>query len=287
MAEQNMKLPDLAFNSQTIRDEQDKLNLTDMWKAAGADPAKQPGNWRALPGTKEFVAYIVDTVIPGKSGDEAFRVVRGGREPTTWAHWQIGLAYAKYLSPEFHAWCNTVVRERMQGPRAPDMTGGFQVPTTMAQALRLAADQADTIERQAATIRQDAVTIADHVEHLDTLRPIARDYADFLAAEGVYSIHQAASHLGVKSDRWLFTKMREIGWTDHRPGYRNEPRAWVRTEGFVIVRSTKIQTGRMVPQMFVTTLGLAALQRAIRADEMMLYRRPASKSVTVSGHGNA
>ena len=31
------------------------------------------------------------------------------------AHWQIALAYAKYLSPEFHMWCNTVVRERMEG----------------------------------------------------------------------------------------------------------------------------------------------------------------------------
>ena len=35
------------------------------------------------------------------------------------AHWQIGIAYAKYLSPEFHVWCNTVVRDRMEGKLVP------------------------------------------------------------------------------------------------------------------------------------------------------------------------
>ena len=28
----------------------------------------------------------------------------------TWAHWQLALAYARYLSPAFHAWCNSVIR---------------------------------------------------------------------------------------------------------------------------------------------------------------------------------
>ncbi|WP_127089060.1 KilA-N domain-containing protein [Aquabacter cavernae] len=34
-----------------------------------------------------------------------------GKGGGTYAHWQIGLAYAKYLSPEFHMWRNTAVRE--------------------------------------------------------------------------------------------------------------------------------------------------------------------------------
>ena len=46
--------------------------------------------------------------------DHLFRVTRG-RNGATWAHWQIALAYAKYLSPDFHMWCNEVVRERMEG----------------------------------------------------------------------------------------------------------------------------------------------------------------------------
>jgi hypothetical protein len=43
-----------------------------------------------------------------------------GRYGGTYAHWQIALAYAKYLSPEFHIWCNEVVRDRFIEMRDPD-----------------------------------------------------------------------------------------------------------------------------------------------------------------------
>ncbi len=99
--------------------------LTDMWKAAGADPQQAPAKWRGLPGTKAFVDHVEVTI--GKSDSELFLAVNGGRSPGTWAHWQIGLAYAKYLSPEFHMWCNTVVRERMEGARAPEALTASQV----------------------------------------------------------------------------------------------------------------------------------------------------------------
>ena len=46
-----------------------------------------------------------------------------GRRGGTWAHWQLALSYARYLSPEFHLWCNTVVRAAMEwrgGPPAAE-----------------------------------------------------------------------------------------------------------------------------------------------------------------------
>lgn len=91
----------------------DTLSLTDMWKAAGSDPAQSPAKWRSLPGTKAFVEHVSLTI--GKSDSDLFVTVNGGRQPGTKAHWQVGLAYAKYLSPEFHMWCNSVVRNVMEG----------------------------------------------------------------------------------------------------------------------------------------------------------------------------
>jgi len=38
------------------------------------------------------------------------RSVRG-RTGGTFAHWQIGLAYAKHLSPELHRVCNQIVKD--------------------------------------------------------------------------------------------------------------------------------------------------------------------------------
>jgi hypothetical protein len=115
----------LVYNEKAIHQSNEMLSLTDMWRAAARegedpDPQKQPAKWRGLISASEFVEHV--GLVLGKNEDELFAVTRGGRGGAgsgTLAHWQIGLAYAKYLSPEFHMWCNTVVRERMMG-RVPD-----------------------------------------------------------------------------------------------------------------------------------------------------------------------
>lgn len=88
----------MVSRGQVIRDRSDMLCLTDMWKAAGEDVNKQPAKWR------EHASVLL------KRENEVFQTHRGGKD---WAHWQIAMAYGKYLSPEFHAWCNTVVRQHM------------------------------------------------------------------------------------------------------------------------------------------------------------------------------
>lgn len=107
----------LAFNGVEIHDKGEMLCLTDMWKAAGGDPAKAPAQWLRTPGAEAFVEAVLLNV--GKSHNDVVRSVRGGKTPGTWAHWQIGLSYAKYLDPHFHMLCNTWVRERMEGRPAP------------------------------------------------------------------------------------------------------------------------------------------------------------------------
>lgn len=110
------KLPArFVYNGEVIRDRNEMLSLTDMWKAAGADPSRQPSEWLRSADAQRFISFVTDTLNLGISQNDVIRVVRGGRQPGTWAHWQIALAYAKYLSPEFHMWCNQVVRERMEG----------------------------------------------------------------------------------------------------------------------------------------------------------------------------
>lgn len=118
MTNQNIALAPLSFNGTQIRDRNEMLSLTDMWKAQGADPSRQPSNWLASADARRFIETLSD-LNPGISGNDMVRSVRGGRQPGTWANWQVAMAYAKYLSPEFHMWCNTVVRERMEGRPVP------------------------------------------------------------------------------------------------------------------------------------------------------------------------
>lgn len=103
----------LVYNGSEIRAKNEMLSLTDMWKAAGSPVNQSPAQWARTPRASTFIEAVGFNV--GKSHNEVFRSVRGGRNPGTHAHWQVGLAYAKYLSDEFHMWCNEVVRERMEG----------------------------------------------------------------------------------------------------------------------------------------------------------------------------
>ena len=107
----------LVYRDVPIRDRGEMLSLTDMWRAAGADPSRQPAEWMRSAQAADFIDHIL--AILGISQDEAIQRVKGGSDPGTWAHWQIGFAYAKYLSPEFHAWCNEVVRAHMEGRGLP------------------------------------------------------------------------------------------------------------------------------------------------------------------------
>ena len=113
----------------------DMLNLTSMWRATGKHRHRNPSQWLRLPETRRFLEQLATELPPrpipsdagnmGKSHiasiDGLVTPVRGGPNGLagTWGHWQVGLAYAKYLSPSFHIWCNGIVRteiERFGGP---------------------------------------------------------------------------------------------------------------------------------------------------------------------------
>jgi len=166
----------LIYNGTEIRAVAERLNLTDMWKAAGSDPQQKPAKWRDLPSTKEFVDHV--GLIVGKSDTELFHVAMGGKSPRTEAHWQIGLAYAKYLSPEFHMWCNTVVRERMEGrpahTDADDLTrriDGVARSTIhkvagIEKMLALMANSMTEQDARSGLIETAVLTLAERVQHL-------------------------------------------------------------------------------------------------------------------------
>lgn len=102
----------LVYNGEIIHQRDEMLSLTDMWKAAGEPNERRPSEWLRSADAVRFIEFLAEASNMGNSHiTKTTRGAAGG----TFGHWQIGLAYAKYLSPEFHMWCNTVVRERMEG----------------------------------------------------------------------------------------------------------------------------------------------------------------------------
>ena len=124
----------LTYEGTAIRQRGLMLNLTDMWRAAGSSAYRRPAIWLDMEETKRFRAYarwrwsdfgkpesdliVTDDDIKEPESD-GLVVTKRGQRGETWAHWQLALAYARYLSPAFHAWGNTVIRnamERFGGP---------------------------------------------------------------------------------------------------------------------------------------------------------------------------
>ncbi|WAJ30969.1 KilA-N domain-containing protein [Antarcticirhabdus aurantiaca] len=99
------------------------VSLTGLWKAAGSDPSRKPAEWLGQEATKRFVDFLATSLEVSEVGENHFGLVKsqkgGASRGVTWAHWQVALAYAKYLSPEFRVRCNAVVRAHMERRLAP------------------------------------------------------------------------------------------------------------------------------------------------------------------------
>lgn len=102
----------LVYNGTMIRDKGEMLCLTDMWEAAGRPENQRPADWFALPQSQGFIAAVADSSNAEISG---IWKSKRGNNGGTFAHWQVGIAYAKALSHDFHMWGNRAIREKMQG----------------------------------------------------------------------------------------------------------------------------------------------------------------------------
>lgn len=99
----------ITIGGQPLKTNTDGLvSLTDMFKAAQAQGMSSgksdPRDWQRRDG-ESFIAFVAEQLNVARS--HIYATKRGGGGGT-FAHWQIALAYAKYLSPELHMQVNAV-----------------------------------------------------------------------------------------------------------------------------------------------------------------------------------
>lgn len=85
----------LTYNNVVIKERDDMLSLTDMWRAANGSDSQRPYNWLALKSASQVVSHMASLV--GKPVSELVQAVNENGTWNTWAHWQIGMAYAMYV----------------------------------------------------------------------------------------------------------------------------------------------------------------------------------------------
>lgn len=95
----------ITFNGQTLHIAEE-MNLTEMHKASGMPRSYGPAEWARRHG-KDFLQSMHANTAERRN---LIRSVRG-RTGGTFAHWQIGMEYARYLSPDLAKVCNQIVKD--------------------------------------------------------------------------------------------------------------------------------------------------------------------------------
>ena len=96
----------------------DMVNLNQLHLASGKRKNQAPAQWLRLATSIRFIDKLTEYANVDKS--HILKTARGEGGGTQ-AHWQIALAYAKYLSPEIHLQINQVFRERLQELIDPEL----------------------------------------------------------------------------------------------------------------------------------------------------------------------
>lgn len=91
------------------------VNLNRIYEISGASPGKDPRRWVGLESTK----ILIKSINVGIS--DILKTRRGRDNGGTWAHWQLALSYAQYLSPELHLAVNQVFKERLEEVVDPEL----------------------------------------------------------------------------------------------------------------------------------------------------------------------
>lgn len=98
--------------------ETEMVNLTAMWRAAGAgNRYRNPTEWTRKEGKAVIASIRHEVNTPEKRILETRRGKGGG----TWAHRRIALAYGAYLNPDLHALILKWAEERMDEDANPDL----------------------------------------------------------------------------------------------------------------------------------------------------------------------
>lgn len=187
------------------------INATEMAKPFGN--SKRPANWlKSLPAIS-YMDAVSDAT--GVASADLQRVTKGGdsnsSQQGTWLQEDVALAFAQWLSPQFHVWCNQKIKElltRGQASIAPRTE--FQVPQTFSEALMLAAKQAERIEADAKVIKEQKSVIAQKESQLAAAREESEYCRNILRSHALVTTSSIAQDYGY-SAKYLNKLLKDWG----------------------------------------------------------------------------
>ena len=133
---------------------------------------KNPREWLLLSGTSSFREALVKEGI--SESIESQIITKRGSLGETWLEVNVAVELARWLSPEFSAWCNEQIVQlgvegvvRLERKQAYEPRMEFPVPTNFKEALLLAAAQQEEIDRQREVIEENRHKVAFYEEFIE------------------------------------------------------------------------------------------------------------------------
>ncbi len=93
------------------------VNLNSLYEIAGSPINKDPYQWSKSPITQQLAKSLLAT-LNVKNRNSILKAKKGAPVKS---HWQLAVAYAKYLAPEFHLAVNQVFKERLEESIDPEL----------------------------------------------------------------------------------------------------------------------------------------------------------------------
>jgi phage antirepressor YoqD-like protein len=178
----------ITIGSTTVeRDEHGRFNLNALHRVAGGEERHAPAFFMR----KNRVAELIREIHYANPHTAPVWTINGGVGRGTYVVRELVYAYAMWISAAFH----------LKVIQAFDAmaTGHHQIPEaprTFAEALRLAADQAERLEQQQRL--------------LEAQKPAVEAHARLMASDGTYCLRDAAKVLGIP-ERKLVARMEKDG----------------------------------------------------------------------------
>lgn len=174
--------PALVIADTSIRrDVAGRYCLNDLHRAAGGEKRHGPSYWLSNAQTRSLVDELE---AEGTTGNSAVWTVEGAAGGTYVAK-ELVYAYAMWISPAFHLKVIRAYDALVAKPPAP----AFRLPQSFAEALRLAADQAEQIQQQQAVIERQ--------------RPAVAFVESYVKAGNSLGIRKVVKLLGVKEREFI------------------------------------------------------------------------------------
>ena len=207
-------------------DEQGRFNLNAIHAASGTGKSKQPNEWLRTKQAKDLAAEL-EPEIPGF---KILETVKGRGKTGTFAHELLAISYAGWISPAFQLKVNQVFMDYRTGNLSP-----VQIPGSLSEALRLAADQAEQIEKQSQKIEklenffQQGMTLAAFGKMLNGVNAHELSNYVWLDLGWLYNESRSGNNRRLRvyhtaRDKYLTETSREIGVHGAENLIRYEPK---------------------------------------------------------------